>query len=34
MDEKIGPVGEKTCGQKIDAKNSGWKMDGKNWSKR
>ncbi len=34
MDEKIGLVCKKIKGQKIDVKNSGWKIDGKNWTTR
>ncbi len=32
--EKIGPVSEKILCQKIDVKNSGWKIDCKNWTSR
>ncbi len=34
MNEKLGLVGEKIRDQKIDVKNSGQKIDGKNWTSR
>ncbi len=34
MDEKIDLVGEEIRGQKIDVKNSGLKINNKNWTSR
>ncbi len=32
--KKLVSVGKKIRSQKIDVKNSGWKIDGKNWTGR
>ncbi len=32
--KKIGLVGEKIRGQKINVKSSGWKINGKNWTRQ
>ncbi len=34
MNEPSGVVGEKILSQKIDVKNSSWKINCKNWSSR